>query len=312
MRKYLFFAAAATVLASCSKPEAPVPTEDIDPNTVIEYTSYNGTRIEPYSYNYDTTTFGAIIISNTCKEGMMNSPGTIKFDRPVTHIGYKAFWIRPISSITIPNSVISIGDYAFRSTYLSKITLPNSIIAIGAHAFEVTGLASITVPDSVTSIGAYAFANNGLINIVLPDSLTSIEEGTFYLCDRLKNITIGNNIQTIGDLAFSRTGFSAIDIPDSVISIGAKAFENCEWLGRVILGKGVKTIGKNAFGKCKRLLEVYCKSQEPPVLGSETALGDPQNSVNYKIYVPQGAVHAYKSAWSNYSEYIVGYDSDTI
>ena len=312
MRKYLFFAAAATVLASCSKPEAPVPNEEIDPNTIIEYTSYNGKQVLPYSYNYDTATFGAIIVSNTCKEGMMNSPGTIKFDRPVTHIGDKAFYNRPLSCITIPNSVTFIGEKSFCGTYLSKITLPNSIIAIGAHAFEVTGLASITVPDSVTSIGAYAFAHNGLINIVLPDSLTSIEEGTFYWCYCLKNITIGNNIQTIGDLAFSRTGFSAIDIPDSVISIGAKAFENCEWLGRVVLGKGVKTIGKNAFGKCKRLLEVYCKSQEPPVLGSETALGDPQNSVNYKIYVPQGAVHAYKSAWNNYSEYIVGYDSDTI
>lgn len=308
MKKYLFFALAATVFASCSKPEAPVPTEDIDPNTVIEYTSYNGTRIEPYSYNYDTTTFGAIIVSNTCKTGMIKSPGTIKFDRPVTHIGYKAFYIRPISSITIPNSVTSIGDYAFQGTPLSKITFPNSIVSIGCEAFAATELTSITVPDSVTSIGAYAFANNWLISVILPNSLTSIEEGTFYWCDRLDNITIGNNIQTIGDKAFYYTWLSAIEIPDSVISIGAQAFENCEWLGRVVLGKGVKTIGKNACNKCRRLHTIYCKAQEPPVLGSETALGDPQNSVNYKIYVPKGAVDAYKSAWSHYSDYIVEYD----
>ena len=315
MRKYLFFAAVATVLVSCSKPEAPVPVEGIDPNTVIEYTSYNGTLVEPYNYdynNYDTTTFGAIIVSNTCKEGMINSPGTIKFDRPVTHIGDKAFYNRSLSSIVIPDTVTSIGDYAFCGTPLSKVTLPNSIVSIGREAFLGANFTSIALPSSVASIGAYAFAYTTVSGITLPDSITVIDEGTFYCCLDLYNIIWGNNIQTIGDKAFYFTDFSFIEIPDSVTSIGETAFGNCVWLGRVVLGKGVKTIGKNAFGKCKRLLEVYCKSQEPPVLGSETALGDPQNSVNYKIYVPHGAVDAYKSAWSIYSEYIVGYDSDTI
>ena len=315
MRKYLFFAIAATVLVSCSKPEAPVLVEGIDPNTVIEYTSYNGTLVEPYNYdynNYDTTTFGAIIVSNTCKEGMINSPGTIKFDRPVTHIGDKAFYNRSLSSIVIPDTVTSIGDYAFCGTPLSKVTLPNSIVSIGREAFLGANFTSIALPSSVASIGAYAFAYTTVSGITLPDSITVIDKGTFYYCRDLYNIIWGNNIQTIGDKAFYFTGFSFIEIPDSVTSIGETAFGNCVWLGRVVLGKGVKTIGKEAFGKCKRLLEVYCKSQEPPVLGSETALGNPQNSVNYKIYVPHGAVDAYKSAWSNYSEYIVGYDFDAV
>ena len=315
MRKYLFFAIAATVLVSCSKPEAPVLVEGIDPNTVIEYTSYNGTLVEPYNYdynNYDTTTFGAIIVSNTCKEGMINSPGTIKFDRPVTHIGDKAFYNRSLSSIVIPDTVTSIGDYAFCGTPLSKVTLPNSIVSIGREAFLGANFTSIALPSSVASIGAYAFAYTTVSGITLPDSITVIDKGTFYYCRDLYNIIWGNNIQTIGDKAFYFTDFSFIEIPDSVTSIGETAFGNCVWLGRVVLGKGVKTIGNNAFDKCKRLLEVYCKSQEPPVLGNETALGDPQNSVNYKIYVPKGAVNAYNSAWNIYCEYIVGYDFDTI
>ena len=70
MKKYLFFAIAATVLVSCSKPEMPsVPTEEIVPNTIITYQSFNGKQVIPHYYNYDTTTFGAIIISNTFQEG---------------------------------------------------------------------------------------------------------------------------------------------------------------------------------------------------------------------------------------------------
>ena len=313
MRKYLFFAIAATVLVSCSKPEMPsVPNEEIVPNTIITYQSFNGKQVIPHYYNYDTTTFGAIIISNTFQEGSSVAIGTIKFDRPITQIGDNAFYGTYIRSITIPDSVTYIGDYAFRATYLARITLPDSVKSIGKYAFCATSLTSITLPDSVISIGAYAFASNDLFEIILPDSITSIEEGTFSNCFSLRSIIFGRNILTIGNEAFSSTNLSGVEIPDSVISIGAKAFENCEWLGRVVLGKGVKTIGKNAFGKCKRLLEVYCKAQEPPVLGSETALGDPQNSVNYKIYVPQGAVDAYKSAWNNYSEYIVGYDFNAL
>lgn len=308
MKKYLLFTIVAAVFVSCNKPETLVPDEEIDPNTIIEYTSYNGRCVKPYGYNYDTTTFGAIIVSNICQEGMVNSPGTIKFDRPVTHIGYKAFGGCSISSITIPDSVTSIGERAFDSTRLSQITWSDSIISIGEAAFSGTNFTHIILPNSVASIGAKAFCATPLKSITLPDSITSIEDGTFSYCFELQSIIWGNNIRTIGNAAFYDTGFSGIKIPDSVTSIGEKAFAECEWLGRVVLGKNVKTIGKDAFGKCKQLLGIYCKTQEPPILGSELALGDPQNSKYYKIYVPKGAVDAYKSAWPDYSDNIVGYD----
>ena len=70
------------------------------------------------------------------------------------------------------------------------------------------------------------------------------------------------------------------------------------------------TIGKDAFDKCRRLTEIYCKVPIPPILGNETAFG--VLNKDCKIFVPKGAVNAYKSSWNNYSEYIVGYDFNAL
>ena len=122
-------------------------------------------------------------------------------DKPVTAIGFVAFAaidsgsgdILPsyITSIVIPDSVVSIGEGAFAyCSNLISIVIPDSVTSIGSYAFLVcTGLTSIVIPDSVTSIGDYAFENcTGLTSIEIPDSVTSIGFGAFYGCTGLKNV----------------------------------------------------------------------------------------------------------------------------
>ena len=82
-----------------------VHAEEI-PNNEIWYTSKNEQIVEPY----ETKIFGASIISNTYSNGK----GVIKFDNSVTSIGEGAFYYcSALTSITIPNSVISIENAAF-------------------------------------------------------------------------------------------------------------------------------------------------------------------------------------------------------
>ena len=69
-----------------------------------------------------------------------------------------------LSSITIPNGVISIGDMAFcECTNLSQIDIPNSVVWIGQSAFDSTSLDSIIVPSSVETLGYLPFGDSNMI-----------------------------------------------------------------------------------------------------------------------------------------------------
>ena len=93
-----------------------------------------------------------------------------------------------LTSIVIPNSVVSIGDGAFSDcSSLSNIVIPDSVTAIGNFAFwGCSSLSNIVIPDSVTAIGDYAFYYCSLSNIVIPDSVTAIGICAFpYFCDAI-------------------------------------------------------------------------------------------------------------------------------
>lgn len=64
------------------------------------------------------------------------------------------------STIFSGEGVTSIGNYAFAYLDLSSIHIPEGIISIGEGAFlGCESLKSVRIPDGITSIGAYAFAN---------------------------------------------------------------------------------------------------------------------------------------------------------
>ena len=155
---------------------------------------------------------------------------------PVTQIYSEAFKNNDsITTVVIPNSVISIGNSAFYyCSSLTSVTIPDSVTSIGNSAFAYcSALTSVTIPDSVTSIGNYAFSGcYALTSVIISDSVTSISEGVFASCQSLTNVTI----------------------PDSVTIIGMYAFAECYNLTSVTIGNAHATIGQDAFASCNSAL----------------------------------------------------------
>ena len=186
---------------------------------------------------------------------------TVKYTlKDPTLIAYGTFYVCTcLTSIEIPNSVVTIGNNAFRDSGLTSITIPNSVTSIGNGAFQFcNSLTSVTIGNSVTTIGGFAFYNcTGLTSITIPNSVTTIGKSAFSSCTGLTSITIGSGVTTIGESAFSScTGLTSITIPNSVSTISSSAFSYCRGLTSITIPNSVTSIGSSAFSNCSGLTSV--------------------------------------------------------
>ena len=208
--------------------------------------------------------------------GSVDIPETID-GKPVTSIGWGAFQLcSGITSITIPNSVISIEDGAFQNcSGLTSITIPSSVTSIANSAFwNCSGLTSITIPSSVTSIGVNVFYGcSGLTDITVDSSNPSFcsESGVLFNKDKTTLIyyplgktgsyTIPDGVTAIGDYAFYYcSGLTSVTIPSSVTSIGESTFQHCTGLTSITIPNSVTSIVNLAFWDCDSLTIVYIPS----------------------------------------------------
>lgn len=243
----------------------------------------------------------------------------------ITRIGDYAFLYFEMTSVTIPDSVISIGHSAFRECKgLTSVIIPNSVTSIGEYAFQYCeSMTSVTMGSGVTSIDQYAFSNcTGLTRVNISDlsawckidfansTANPIGGGDYLYLDGLllEDITIPSDITEIKPFVFGfYSRLKSITIPDSVTSIGKYAFYNCSGLTSVTIPNKVTSIGECAFCYCRWLKEVYCKPTTPPAGAPEMFSS---NASGRQIYVPTDSVEAYKGAseWSTYATKIVGYN----
>lgn len=149
----------------------------------------------------------------------------------VSHIGVAFYECTSITSVTIPQSVVSIGDDAFyKCSNLTNVIIPNSVTQIGQAAFlGCESLTSITIPDSVTKVGGSAFAHcTEITTIVLSNNMSCVADDMFRNCDGLISVVIPNGITEIGDGAFYECfNLNNITLPKSITNIGDAAFKGC-------------------------------------------------------------------------------------
>ena len=121
--------------------------------------------------------------------------------------------------------ITHIGEEAFASSELTSLEIPDSVISIGKSAFKSSKLTSLEIPDSVISIGDLAFFYNLITKLKIGNGTKWIGHKSFYDCP-IESLVLGRSLVTIDKQAFkgNRIAENTLIIPDSVTSIESNAF----------------------------------------------------------------------------------------
>ena len=202
----------------------------------------------------------------------------------VTRIGEQAFHGDDLTSVVIPNSVITIAKEAFNACYkLTSVTIGNSVTTIEEKAFNTCrSLTSLTIPRSVTSIEKGAFAGCAITSLVIEDAPVSLGYQAFANCKNLVSVDLGNNIKIIGSYAFY----------------------DCDKLPSITIPNSVTEIGDWAFNWCDELMEVISLIETP--FETPTYVFNDDNYNKATLYVPKGKLSLYKevTCWKRFKNIV--------
>ena len=210
----------------------------------------------------------------------------------VTKIGDRAFAdLDNITSIVLPDSIVSIGSYAFSGCdNIESIVIPESVETIMSRAFyDCEKLASIEFKsadnkNAALTIGEFAFSQcNALTSLVIPENVVAIENSAFEGCSAVKSVSLPSTLETLSSRAFYgcselttvtfATGcvldeikssafenckkLASIELPESIVKLRASVFAGCSSLADIALGSKLESIGSYAFYGCTSLSIVY-------------------------------------------------------
>lgn len=263
----------------------------------------NGDGVLSYNEASAVTSIGEVFRGNT---EIYSFDELYYFDN-LTSIDDNAFnGCSGLSSLNIPNAVISIGNSAFYGCRnLSGLYIPNTITSIEDSTFYgCSRLTSLIIPNPVSSIGSSAFYGcSGLISLTIPNTVTSIGDYAFSGCSNLTSLIIPQSVTSIGSYAFyGCNGLTRLTISNSLISIGNSAFSGCSGLmGSLTIPNTVTSIDDSVFYNCNNLTSMVFFAETPPTIGANVF-----NDVNIPIYVVCESVEAYQSAegWYAYPNII--------
>lgn len=140
------------------------------------------------------------------------------------------------------NAFTNLSEYVFRkNAAVTSISLPDSLISIDSYGFEnCYNLESINLSDNISTINNNLFSDcTSLLSINLPKNLIEIGDSAFSGCNQLSEIKISDEIDS---LIIQGEAFSETLLNNETVTKLA------------ILAKG--TIYSNAFSNLGNITEV--------------------------------------------------------
>lgn len=176
------------------------------------YCAFSGIEVDPENSVYDSRNDCNAIIETSTNELLTGCKNTV-IPNTVTSIGYCAFrGIEGLTSIEIPDSVVSIGDNAFALCFdlTGDLVIPNSVETIGESAFfQCEGLdGKLVIGESVSYIGDWAFRKCSHISEAVSLTTAPAMLGT-----------------DLGGTAFTEFGIQTLTVPCGCV----EAYQNSQW-----------------------------------------------------------------------------------
>ena len=268
----LFIAAilCSTFLSACA--DTPVPP--VSDNTTDAAVTDAPVEETPVSdFEYEESEGGITITGYKGSSVDVVIPANIS-GKPVTSIGYSAFFGKSVQTVTLPGTVTDITEMAFdgcvtlksvifKGDAPEKFTASEPLLPYGV-SFE------ICYPDNADgfttpmwhSYKARPISAN--LNVFMSGDFECFENENggitivkYYGNSQKVEIPSqinGKSVTEIANAAFyENSSIASVVLPDGMISIGDRAFYSCTKLESVVVPISVKNIGAFAFMACKNM-----------------------------------------------------------
>lgn len=284
---------------SCDKLSAlslPASVTYISPNVFSGCASLASIHVAAGNSVYDSRNSCNALIK-TAKDELVLGSINATVPEGIKSIGENAFRLLPITSLTLPESLVAIGDYAFEACIeLTSINLPANVTSVGKGAFRETGLTNQLYNSHVFAFMPRNFAGA----FAVPEGITHIASNAFTDCVDLTAITFPASLTYIGFDSFWNTRLSEVVIPEGVDTISTWAFEQIPTLHKVTLPSTLKKLDEKAF--------YYCTALDTIIVNAETPLEivenvfDDVDIATCKLFVPTASIALYEAAdvWKNF------------
>lgn len=276
------------------------------PDSTFALAAFEGQTADGFGYVIPFSGEFCSIVNYDGEGGDITIPSRIR-NAPVTHISSNVFLKnQKITSVTIPNGVMSIGNSAFSGcTNLEKVNLPSSLSFIGEYAFSGSSkLSEINIPDDLNFVGSLAFEGTKWQENYEDEFIIKDNKILIYLGQSLNpNVTIPDGITSIGNSAFgNRSDITSIKLPNSLTSIEDSGFSNCVNLSTMVIPDSVTKIANSAFANNKNLV----------IYGSAGSTAEEYAKANNILFSTKKAPIAPKPITINVNNKPISFDQEPI
>ncbi len=259
-----------------------------NPPPYIGWNGYEGNYIRSVVVSEGITHIGSDAFGSFTMFGILFQLKHVKLPRTLKSIGACAFAnAESLTSIVLPDGLVSIDSYAFSGTKLTSLHLPASLKEIGYEGLgSGEDISRITVasgnPQYAAVDGVLYWVNSSSWEIALypgkntrteytiPTQVSELYEGVLSNKEYLRTIAVPSTVKTIPAMAFMNCpNLSSIILPEGLISVDPSAFWWCTSLSKLEIPSSVTSFttdigpGDGWNGDTSNLA-VYFKSSSAP------------------------------------------------